>query len=82
MIAKSVEVEIMDIKKISEFLKVLATLPDNEQEKVLAYAQGVSAATVAKTTSNEKVSAWAKPGGTYEGGEQHDRESKISVWRI
>ena len=57
MITKSVEVEIMDIKKISEFLKVLATLPDNEQEKVLAYAQGVSAATVAKTTSTEKVSA-------------------------
>ena len=53
----------MDIKKISEFIKVLATLPDNEQEKVLAYAQGVSAATVAKTTSTEKVSAWAEPGG-------------------
>lgn len=47
----------MDIKKISEFLKVLATLPDNEQEKVLAYAQGVSAATVTKPTSTEKVSA-------------------------
>ena len=58
MIAKNVEVEIMDIKKISEFLKVLATLPDNEQEKVLAYAQGVSAgAAVAKPTSAEKVSA-------------------------
>ena len=47
----------MDIKKVTEFLKVLATLPDNEQEKVLACAQGVSAATVAKTTSTEKVSA-------------------------
>lgn len=48
----------MDIKKISEFLKVLATLPDNEQEKVLAYAQGVSAgAAVAKPPSAEKVSA-------------------------
>ena len=48
----------MDIKKISEFLKVLATLPDNEQEKVLAYAQGVSAgASVAKSTNTEKVSA-------------------------
>lgn len=29
----------MEIKKMTEFLKVLATLPDNEQEKVLAYAQ-------------------------------------------
>ena len=47
----------MDIKKVTEFLKVLATLPDNEQEKVLAYAQGVSAATAAKSTSAEKVSA-------------------------
>ena len=47
----------MDIKKISEFRKVLATLPDNEQENVLADAQGVSAATVAKTSSTEKVSA-------------------------
>ena len=47
----------MDIKKISEFLKVLATLPDNEQEKVLAYAQGVSAEKKKKTTSTEKVSA-------------------------
>ena len=47
----------MDIKKVTEFLKVLATLPDNEQEKVLAYAQGVSAATVAKTTSSERASA-------------------------
>ena len=48
----------MDIKKVTEFLKVRATLPDNEQEKVLAYAQGVSAgAEVAKSTSPEKVSA-------------------------
>ena len=48
----------MDIKKVTEFLKVLATLPDNEQEKVLAYAQGVSAgASVAKSTSTEKISA-------------------------
>lgn len=47
----------MDINKMTEFLKVLATLPANEQEKVLAYAQGVSAATVAKTTSNERASA-------------------------
>ena len=44
----------MNLKKLVEFLEVLATLPDNEQEKVLAYAQGVSAATVAKTTSTEK----------------------------
>lgn len=29
----------MEIKKMTEFLKVLATLPDNEQEKALAYAQ-------------------------------------------
>ena len=47
----------MNLKKLAEFLEVLATLSDNEQEKVLAYAQGVSAATVAKTTSTEKVSA-------------------------
>ena len=33
----------MNLKKLAEFLAVLATLPDNEQEKVLAYAQGVSA---------------------------------------
>ena len=33
----------MNLKKLAEFLEVLATLPDNEQEKVLAYAQGVSA---------------------------------------
>ena len=45
-------------KELAEFLEVLATLPDNEQEKVLAYAQGVSAgAAVAKSTSTEKVSA-------------------------
>lgn len=47
----------MDIEKMTEFLKVLATLPDNEQEKVLAYAQGVSAATAAKSASNERASA-------------------------
>lgn len=46
----------MNLKKLAEFLEVLATLPDNEQEKVLAYAQGVSAATVAKSASTEKVS--------------------------
>ena len=48
----------MNLKELAEFLEVLATLPDNEQEKVLAYAQGVSAgAAVAKSTSAEKVSA-------------------------
>lgn len=48
----------MNLKELAEFLKVLATLQDNEQEKVLAYAQGVSAgAAVAKSTSPEKVSA-------------------------
>lgn len=48
----------MNLKKLAEFLEVLATLPDNEQEKVLAYVQGVSAgASVAKSTSTEKVSA-------------------------
>lgn len=44
----------MDVEKMTEFLKVLASLPDNEQEKVLAYAQGVSAA---KSASNERASA-------------------------
>ena len=48
----------MNLKKLAEFLEVLATLPDNEQEKVLAYARCVSAgAAVAKSTSAEKVSA-------------------------
>ena len=47
----------MNLKKLAEFLEVLATLPDNEQEKVLAYAQGVSAgAAVAKSTSAGRVS--------------------------
>lgn len=40
--------ENMDIKKVTELLKMLAALPFNEQEKVLAYAQGVSAVMVAK----------------------------------
>ena len=46
----------MNLKKLAEFLEVLATLPDNEQEKVLAYAQGVSAgAAVAKSTSPKRL---------------------------
>ena len=57
---------------------MLATLPDNEQEKVLAYAQGVSAgAAVAKSTSAEKVSAWVEPGEMVDnlimiGGDKND----------
>ena len=48
----------MNLKKLAEFLEVMATLPDNEQEKVLADAPGVSAgAAVAKSTSTENVSA-------------------------
>ena len=48
----------MNLKELAEFLEVLATLLDNEQEKVIAYAQGVSTeAAVAKSTSPEKVSA-------------------------